>query len=92
MEPKTLVSLRLDTHMIDKADMLAANDDRSRNYIINRLLNEAFRAVERKMGKIRTDSTVLDDFRKKRNRRIAKSSQKGGHTNRKKTTANESDR
>ncbi len=75
---KTLVSLRINTDIIDKSDMLAANDDRSRNFIIDRLLVEAVRSLEKKYGIIQIDRAVLENFRKKRNRRNSKSSQKGG--------------
>ncbi len=63
---KILVSLRIDAVNIDKADTLAISEDRSRNYIINRLLHAKLKFVEKKHGEIIVKTGQLEKFRSKR--------------------------
>jgi predicted transcriptional regulator len=63
---KTPVSLRLDIGIVDKADMMAIQEDRSRNFIINRLLSDIIHKFEKRNGTIEVDAEVLRQIRKKR--------------------------
>ena len=63
---KTPVSLRIDSVTIEKIDSLAISEDRSRNYIINRLLQEKLKSLEKKHGKIIVKTKPLEKFRRKR--------------------------
>ncbi len=73
---KILVSLRLDSVSLDKADTLGIAEDRSRNYIINILLNTMIKNMERRNGEIKVNTAQLEKFRRKRhshNRKPTKS-------------------
>ncbi len=63
---KTAVSLRLDLKVVDKADMLAIQEDRSRNFIINRLLSDIIQKFENENGEIEVDASLLEQLRRKR--------------------------
>jgi len=72
MSGKTLVSLRIDSKNVENADMMAIHEDRSRNYIVNRLLNQMITNLEKKHGEITVKHRALEKFRRKRrNRGIA---------------------
>ncbi len=62
----TLVSLRIDSIIIDKADTLAIAEDRSRNYIINKLLVDTIKSLEKKHGIIEVNTAQLEKFRRKK--------------------------
>ncbi len=76
MSSKILVSLRIDTTVIDKADTLAINGDRSRNFIINHLLGKKIRNLEKRHGEVAINYKELEKFRRKRRGRSAASSPK----------------
>ncbi len=61
---KTAVSLRIDQMIVNKVDKLAHEEDRSRNFIINRLLSEVIQIVEKRSGTIEVDAEVLKQFRR----------------------------
>ncbi len=65
---KASVSLRLENRLLDKADILAISEERSRNFIINQLLNEILQILEKNDGKIDIDNSALEEFRSKRAR------------------------
>ncbi len=61
---KIAVSLRLDIKIVDKSDMLAIKEERSRNFIINRLLSDTIRIFEERNGQIKVDAEVLKKLRR----------------------------
>ena len=62
---KTAVSILLDHDVVDKIDRLALNEQRSRNYIVNRLLSDSLKIVEKNHGKIKVDAEVLKQLRRR---------------------------
>ncbi len=56
--------------------MMAINGEKSRNYIINQLLTQKIKDIEKKHGEIKIKQTALEKFRKKRFRKRAASSRK----------------
>jgi len=75
-EIKILVSLRIKSKYLDRVDMLAYWEDRSRNFIFNRLIGKILKHLEIKHGKIVVNQSILEKFRNRRNRRGTKRSPK----------------
>ena len=71
MSDKMLVSLRLNSVNIEKVDMLAISEDRSRNQIMEKILSETIKRLEKKHGEIKVDTDKLEKFRRKRRRSAA---------------------
>ncbi len=76
MSTKVLVSLRLESVFVNKADSIAIVEDRSRNFVINKMLGEMIRSLEKKHGKIKINTTQLEKFRRKRRNRNKSSAKK----------------
>ncbi len=62
------VSLRLDSKIVDKADMIAIKEDRSLNYIVNRMIKKMISDFETQYGSIDVDNTALKNFRNRKGR------------------------
>jgi hypothetical protein len=75
-EQKILVSARIKLKILEKIEMLANQDDRSRNFIINKLLEEILNHLEKKHGEIVVKQSILEKNRNRRKRGSAKRSSK----------------
>ncbi len=63
---KILVSLRLESDFVDRVDTLAVNGDRSRNFMMNKLLGETLKRLEKRHGKVKVNHKELEKLRAKR--------------------------
>jgi len=57
------ISLRIDSNILDRLDMIAIKEDRSLNYVVRLLLSYFLLAYETKHGPIVTDPAALERFR-----------------------------
>ena len=62
------VSLRLDSEVFDRIDMISIMENRAANYVINCLLEDTFLEIEEEEGEIIVDQSDLAQFRSKKGR------------------------
>lgn len=61
--PNPPISFRMPPEILDKVDMLAAEDDRDRSYFLKKLIGKGLEAYETENGTIEVDRSKVEDFR-----------------------------
>ncbi len=62
------VSLRIDSDIFDRIDMISIQENRSANYVVNYLLELSFLETEEEDGEIIVEESFLTQFRNRRKR------------------------